>query len=72
MRPVLCGTGRLLSGHADRSYRLLPLVILMAAANLPRNVGAGVSGRDVHEEAKWHPSAGATEFFGIVETDSDS
>jgi len=46
--------------------------MFMAAANLPRNAGAGVLGRDVCEEAKWHPSAGATEFFGIVETDSDS
>ncbi|HEX8799857.1 MAG TPA: hypothetical protein VF772_14665, partial [Terriglobales bacterium] len=41
-----------------------------AAATRPRNVGAGVSGRDESQEAKWHPTAGATEFLGIVEADS--
>ena len=41
-----------------------------AAATRPRNVGAGVSGRDESQEAKWHPTAGATEFLGIAEADS--
>ena len=40
------------------------------AATTPRSVGAGVSRRDESKEAKWHPTAGATEFLGIVETDS--
>ena len=29
-------------------------------------------GRDESLEAKWHPTAGATEFYGIAETDSEA
>jgi hypothetical protein len=48
------------------------VAVFTTAANELRNVGAGVSKRDASWEEKWHPTAGATEFLGIVATDSAS